>query len=180
MPGSAGSEAGAGSGRPRRRRLHYPTWPTSPRRRLPPPVCRRRSIRKPTTRCAKRRRCAIAGAKSLDDISEFDAETLFSDAELDLVSAALASAADWTDADEPTAAPAPSRPANAAKAAPSRTPGAAMAAKPARPRPEAAKAAAPAEDDPFDFLGLGDDAPLELIDDSAPPPNDRARKSATR
>ncbi|RPI63144.1 MAG: hypothetical protein EHM50_02785 [Lysobacterales bacterium] len=108
---------------------------------------------------------AIAGAKSIDDISEIDAETLFSDAELDLVSAALASAAEWPDDDEP------------ATAAPSR-PEAAKAAKPAASRPETAKAAAPAEEDPFDLFGLGDDAPLELIDDSTLPPH--ARKTAAR
>jgi type II secretory pathway predicted ATPase ExeA len=102
---------------------------------------------------------AIAGAKSIDDLTELDAETLFSDAELDLVSAALASAAEWPDDDlEPVAAPAP---------------------PPPRAEPEAKKVAPPI-DDPFDFLGLGDDAPLELIDDSAPPPNDRTRTAVSR
>jgi type II secretory pathway predicted ATPase ExeA len=90
---------------------------------------------------------AIAVAKSIDDLSELDAETLFGDAALDLVSAALASAAEWPDDDldaaAATAAPAP------------------------RAEPEAKKAPLPA-DDPFDFFGLGEDAPLELIDDSAP------------
>jgi type II secretory pathway predicted ATPase ExeA len=119
---------------------------------------------------------AIAGAKSIDDISEIDAETLFSDAELDLVSAALASAAEWPDDDEPTATPVPA-PARveAPKAAarpPSRTEPA-KAAAPAPSRPAAPKAAAPAEEDPFDLFGLGDDAPLELIDDSTLPPNTR-------
>jgi type II secretory pathway predicted ATPase ExeA len=100
---------------------------------------------------------AIADAKSIDDLTELDAETLFSDAELDLVSAALASAAEWPDDDlEPVAAPAP----------------------PPRAEPEAKKV--PPVDDPFDFLGLGDDAPLELIDDSAPPPNDRTRTAVSR
>jgi type II secretory pathway predicted ATPase ExeA len=98
---------------------------------------------------------AIAEAKSIDDLSEIDAETLFSDAELDLVSAALASAAEWPDDDEPTAAPVP---------------------PPRRESPK--KAAAPADEDPFDLFGLGDDAPLELIDDSTLPPN--TRKSAAR
>jgi hypothetical protein len=120
---------------------------------------------------------AIAGAKSIDDLSEFDAETLFSDAELDLVSAALASAADWPDDEEPAAA-APSRPeAQKAKPVPAR-PAAPEPAKPAAPR--VAAAATLAEDDPFDLFGLGDDAPLELIDDSKPPSNDRARKTAAR
>jgi type II secretory pathway predicted ATPase ExeA len=107
---------------------------------------------------------AISVAKSIDDISELDAETLFSDAELDLVSAALASAAEWPDDDEPAPAPVS-------------TPKAAPAPPPAKPA--AAKVAPPA-DDPFDLFGLGDDAPLELIDDSAPTPDDRTRKSAAR
>jgi hypothetical protein len=102
---------------------------------------------------------AIAVAKSIDDLSELDAETLFGDAGLDLVSAALASAADWPD-DELDAA-------------------AAAAAPAPRTEPEAKKAPL-AADDPFDFFGLGEDAPLELIDDSAPPPSDRAAKAAVR
>ncbi len=125
---------------------------------------------------------AIAGAKSIDDISEIDAETLFSDAELDLVSAALASAADWPDDDEPAApVPAPARPvaATATKPAPARPEGAKPAKSP-RSQPEAVKIAPVAEEDPFDLFGLGDDAPLELIDDSELPPNDHGRKSATR
>jgi type II secretory pathway predicted ATPase ExeA len=96
---------------------------------------------------------AIAVAKSIDDISSSMAETLFGDAELDLVSAALASAAaDWpedNDANEPAA------PAVVAKAA----------------------KAAPPPDDPFDLFDLGDDAPLELIDDSV---DASSRKTATR
>ena len=93
---------------------------------------------------------AISVAKSIDDISSSMAETLFSDAELDLVTAALA--AEWDDDEEkPTAAPAP---------APE---------KPA-PTPPALSA-----DDPFDLFGLGDDAPLELIDDSAEPPKSASR-----
>jgi hypothetical protein len=80
------------------------------------------------------------------------AETLFGDAELDLITAAMASAAEWPDDDDVQPAAAPSK-------------------------PEPAKAAAPA-DDPWDLFGLGDDAPLELIDDSAQSPADR--KSASR
>jgi len=99
---------------------------------------------------------AISVAKSIDDISEVDAETLFSDAELDLVAAALASAAEWADEEEDTAAAPPSTPA----------------------KPATAKTLPP-DDDLLALLGLGDDAPLELIDDSADP-NDRTRKSATR
>jgi general secretion pathway protein A len=124
---------------------------------------------------------AIAGAKSIDDISEIDAETLFSDAELDLVSAALASAAEWPDDGEPTATPVPApRRVEAPKVAarpPPRTE-TAKAAAPAPPRAAAAKAPAPAQEDPFDLFGLGDDAPLELIDDSTLPPN--TRKTAAR
>jgi type II secretory pathway predicted ATPase ExeA len=103
---------------------------------------------------------AIAVAKSIDDLTELDAETLFSDAELDLVSAALASAAEWPDeAPEPVAVPPPAPP---------------------RAAPEPKKAAPAVDDDPFDFLGLGSDAPLELIDDSTPPSNDRTRTAASR
>jgi hypothetical protein len=103
---------------------------------------------------------AIAVAKSIDDISSTMAETLFGDAELDLVTAALASAAEWPDDDEPPA-PQVSKP---------EPPKAAARAEPAKP--------APPVDDPFDLFGLGDDAPLELIDDSTLPPANR--KSASR
>jgi hypothetical protein len=106
----------------------------------------------------------IAEAKSIDDLSDLDAETLFADAELDLVSAALASAAEWPDDDE-VAAPKP---------APARS----TAAAPAPPRPAPAKPAAPAED-AFDLFGLDDNAPLELIDDSTLPPAS-PRKTASR
>lgn len=105
---------------------------------------------------------AISVAKSIDDISSSMAETLFGDAELDLMTAALASAADWPADEQPTAAP--------------------SAAAPSKPAPAAAKAEAPPPpiDDPFDLFGLGDDAPLELIDDSTLPPIDKPRKSAAR
>jgi hypothetical protein len=101
---------------------------------------------------------AIAVAKSIDDISSSMAETLFGDADLDLVAAALASAAaDWPDGEEPP-------PAQVA------------------PEPKAVKApsAPPKVDDPFDIFDLGDDAPLELIDDSVPPPAGQSRKTAAR
>jgi hypothetical protein len=107
---------------------------------------------------------AIAVAKSIDDISSSMAETLFGDAELDLVTAALASAAEWPDDDVQTV-PAPSKP-EAPKTA-------------ARPEPPPAKTPL-AADDPFDLFGLGDDAPLELIDDSTLPPIDQSRKRAAR
>jgi hypothetical protein len=127
---------------------------------------------------------AIASAKSIDDISDVDAETLFGDAELDLVSAALASAAEWPDEDELAPPPARSERAKAAPAPRPEPPKAAAA--PARPdqaktgtvRPEAA--AAPPADDPFDLFGLGEDAPLELIDDATLPPANPPRRSAVR
>jgi hypothetical protein len=114
---------------------------------------------------------AIAVAKSIDDISSSMAETLFGDAETDLVTAALASAhAEWQENDGLSAlerAPPPAPP---------------PAPAPSKPPPAPAKAAAPPppppDDDPFDFLGLGDDAPLELIDDSTLPP--MKSKSAAR
>jgi hypothetical protein len=102
---------------------------------------------------------AISVAKSIDDISEFDAETLFSDAQLDLVAAALASASEWADEEDA---------ADAAASAP----------PPAPAKPATAKTLPP-DDDFLELLGLGDDAPLELIDDSAGP-DGRPRKSAAR
>jgi hypothetical protein len=99
---------------------------------------------------------AISVAKSIDDISEIDAETLFSDAELDLVAAALASAAEWPDEEEDTVA--------------------AAQAEPAKPT---AKTLPSDDDDLLGLLGLSDDAPLELIDDSVDP-NGSPRKSAAR
>jgi len=106
---------------------------------------------------------AIGKAKSLDDISDKDAETLFGDAELDLVSAALASAADWPDDDDPTGKPTPALSA-AAPASP---------AKPGKP-------AAASADDALDLFGLDDNAPLELIDDSTLPPANPRPKTAVR
>jgi hypothetical protein len=114
---------------------------------------------------------AIASAKSLDDISEVDAETLFGDAELDLVSAALASAAEWPD-DDAYSAPAPKPASEAAK--PAAKPEAKPVAKSDPPQ------AALAADDPFDLFGLGDDAPLELIDDATLPPANPPRRTAVR
>ena len=118
------------------------------------------------------------------------AETLFGDAELDLVTAALASAAEWPDENEQPAAPAARTPEPAKPAAPAaRTPEPAKPAAPAARTPEPAKPAArtpeppkPAApvDDPFDLFGLGDDAPLELIDDSTLPPSGVTRRSAAR
>ena len=99
---------------------------------------------------------AIAEAKSLDDLSDIDAETLFGDAELDLVSAALASAAEWPDDEDPTAAPTPALADTTDK-----------------------KAAMPS-DEALDLFGLDADAPLELIDDATLPPVSPTRKTAAR
>jgi len=99
---------------------------------------------------------AISEAKSLDDLSDIDAETLFGDAELDLVSAALASAAEWPDDEEPTATPTPALGDTTAK-----------------------KAAVPS-DEALDLFGLDDNAPLELIDDATLPPMNPGRKTAAR
>jgi hypothetical protein len=99
---------------------------------------------------------ALAAAKSIDDISSSMAETLFAESDLDMLSAALG-AAGWPEA--------------SADAAPG--------GKPAKPEPKKAAAAEPKpEEDPFDLFGLGPDAPLELIDDSAPV-DDQGRKTAT-
>jgi type II secretory pathway predicted ATPase ExeA len=98
---------------------------------------------------------AISEAKSIVDISESMAETLFGDAELDFLSTSLAAETGAA----PTPAPAPA------------------AAAPAKPKP--AKAARSDDDDLLDLLGLSD-APLELIDDSAQPPSDKAQKSGTK
>ena len=99
---------------------------------------------------------AIAEAKSLDDLSDIDAETLFGDAELDLVSAALASAAEWPDDDEAAAAPTPTH------------------------ADTTAKKAAVQSDEALDLFGLDDNAPLELIDDATLPPMNPGRKTAAR
>jgi len=85
------------------------------------------------------------------------AETLFGDAELDLLTAAFASAAGWSDSEPPT-----------------------EAAAPPEAKKAAAKPAAPPSDDLLDLLGLGPDAPLELIDDSQQPPTGAPRKTATQ
>jgi hypothetical protein len=97
---------------------------------------------------------AISEAKSIVDISESMAETLFGDAELDFLSTSLAT--------ETGAAPAPT-PAPAATA---------------QTKPKPAKAAPSDDDDLLDLLGLSD-APLELIDDSAQPAG-QSRKSTSQ
>jgi predicted flap endonuclease-1-like 5' DNA nuclease len=105
---------------------------------------------------------AISVAKSIDDISSSMAETLFGDADLEMLSQALASAG-WS---EDKAAAAEQPPTQS-------TPAARPKAKPAPPP-------ASPEDDLLDLLGLGADAPLELLDDSAPHADEAARKTATR
>jgi len=145
---------------------------------------------------------AISVAKSIDDISNSMAETLFGDADLEKLNSAFEEAAGWTEDDAPAAAlsaasTAPTAPAAArlppqpavAKSAPqmpAARPAQPMAtAKPApqapatklAPQAPAAAPAPPADDDPFDFLGLGRDAPLELIDDPVEP---QQRKEVNR
>ena len=134
---------------------------------------------------------AISVAKSIDDISNSMAETLFGDADLEMLNLAL-EASGWTEDDAPAATPsAPSAPSPHAAARP---PSQAPVAKPAPPMPAPkptaqspaakavpqmppAKATPPVDDDPFDFLGLGRDAPLELIDE---PVETQQRKEAAR
>jgi len=119
---------------------------------------------------------AISVAKSIDDVSDSMAETLFGDAELDLMTAALASSANWDD-DTPGVAPSkpessvpPQKPAAAPpKAAPTPKPAAAAPTKPKLPE----------SDDLLDLLGLSD-APLELIDDSTLPPTAPSHKTAAQ
>jgi hypothetical protein len=115
---------------------------------------------------------AISVAKSIDDVSDSMAETLFGDAELDLMTAALASSANW---DDDTPGVAPSKPESSV---PPQKP----AGAPPRPAPAAAaptKPKAPESDDLLDLLGLSD-APLELIDDSTLPPTAPSHKTAAQ
>ena len=109
---------------------------------------------------------ALATAKSLDDISNSMAETLFGEADLDMLSAALASAG-WSedDGDVPTNATPPTPAADAADL---------IDATDAGDATDTARAAeAP---DPFDLFDLGPDAPLELIDDSSLPPQKKPNR----
>lgn len=88
---------------------------------------------------------AISVAKSIDDISSSMAETLFGEADPDVLSAALAASID--ESGETTApAPPPSRPATSA--------------------PQPRKAPVSTGDDLLDLLDLTSDATLELMDDS--------------
>lgn len=90
---------------------------------------------------------AIAVAKSIDDISSSMAETLFGEAELDVLQAALATSA---AADEAFAEP------YVAAAAP---------AKPLPAQPPVRKPTASTGDDLLDLLDLTSDATLELMDE---------------
>jgi general secretion pathway protein A len=134
---------------------------------------------------------AISVAKSIDDISNSMAETLFGDADLEKLNSAL-EASGWTEDDDASAAtPLATSPAVRPAPSPATTPSTAakLPPQPPAPRPPpmpAAKAASqtpaakpvpPADDDPFDFLGLGRDAPLELIDEPVEP---QQRKEAGR
>jgi hypothetical protein len=96
----------------------------------------------------------LAAAKSIDDISNSMAETLFGEADLDRLSAALG--AGWPDDS-----------AIGTAATEKRAPAAA-------PKSAASPPKAPPEDDPFDLFDLGPDAPLELIDDSTTPGDRKA------
>ncbi len=95
---------------------------------------------------------AISMAKSIDDVSDSMAETLFGEADLDFLSAALASAVGEGEGEESQASASAQGVANAP---------------------------APPVDDLMDLFNLGPDAPLELIDDSATIPGDQ-RKTAVR
>jgi hypothetical protein len=115
---------------------------------------------------------AISAAKSIDDVSDTMAETLFGDAELDLLTAALAS--NWDDDPSAAGTAKPEAKTAPAKPAPPPTP------KPAAAKPAAAKSAPATCDDLLDMLGLGPDAPLELIDDSTLPPTAPSHKTAAQ
>ena len=95
-------------------------------------------------------------AKSIDDVSDSMAETLFGEAELDFLSAALASAVG--EGEEP----------QVSASAPSAT---------SVPTPPSTS---PPVDDLMDLFNLGPDAPLELIDDSTMPPSDQRKTAARR
>ena len=103
---------------------------------------------------------ALASAKSIDDISDSMAETLFGDADLDMLSAALASAG-WPD-DEPMTDDKP--------AALDDIP-AALEAAPVALETEPA-------DDELDIFGFGTPKKLELVDDDTSATGQR--KLATR
>jgi hypothetical protein len=98
---------------------------------------------------------AISQAKSIDDVSDSMAETLFGEADLDFLSAALASGVGDGDGEESQAF---ANESNVAVAPPTESP----------------------VDDLMDLFNLGPDAPLELIDDSATPSSDRPKAAARR
>jgi hypothetical protein len=120
------------------------------------------------------------------------AETLFGEADLEQLNIAL-EASGWTEDAAPAAPPSAASPASTPAAA-AKLPPQPPVAKPVPPAPAprpappmtAAKVAPPvappkppppADDDPFDFLGLGRDAPLELIDE---PLETQQRKEGAR
>jgi hypothetical protein len=105
---------------------------------------------------------ALATAKSIDDISNSMAETLFGDADLDMLSAALASAG-WSDDDDIGGSTAPTRGA-------STEPPVRSAAGNDQAKQHTALT------DSF-LLDLGLDQPLELAED--PPSGEEQRKVAT-
>jgi hypothetical protein len=134
----------------------------------------------------------LRSAKSIDDISNSMAETLFGEDDLAHLNSALA-ASGWTNDDAAAAPRLPQarrrrlqRTAKLPPQAPAARPATRRSqdrhtppvAKSATPPPAPKPAPPPADDDPFDFLGLGRDAPLELIDDE--PIEAQQRKEAGR
>lgn len=102
---------------------------------------------------------AISVAKSIDDISSSMAETLFGEADLDILSAALAASIDESGETQAPAPP-PARPASTA------------------PGPH--KAPVATSDDLLDLLDLTSDATLELMDDPHDTPTADGRKTANQ
>jgi hypothetical protein len=184
-PASLPRVVAAASAPPAARATRPPQPPPKPAPSAPPAFSEDADVLRQTATIR-----AIAVAKSLDDISNSMAETLFGDADLEKLNAAL-EASGSTEDDVPAAAP-PASPVPVPSAA-AKLPPHAPAAKLAQPMPSPKPAsqaaavkpalqappappAALADDDPFDFLGLGRDAPLELIDE----PLDTQRKEAAR
>jgi hypothetical protein len=102
---------------------------------------------------------ALSLAKSIEDVSDSMAETLFGEADLDFLSAALASSLGESDESQAAAAP--------------------EAVAPSVPNAPPPPTSSPV-DELMDLFNLGPDAPLELIDDSVTPQNDLPRKTAAR
>jgi len=168
-----------------------PAMPPQPATKSVPPAQQTSSEDSDVLRQTQTMR-AIAVAKSIDDISNSMAETLFGEDDLAHLNSALA-ASGWTNDDAAAApaaaspAPTPPETAKLPPQAPAARPATPPVARPAIPPPVAKSATPPpapkpapppADDDPFDFLGLGRDAPLELIDDE--PIEAQQRKEAGR